>query len=128
MDGDPVYDFPAVSMKGDRTPVNLVEAEPGRTVVDYETVYEAIGLGPYDTGRKIGTVSIIQRKSSTRGRVPFTAHFKFGDEDTVTLTGVAPGNGSWKGQARVGYDGGTGKFADRGGEIPLESNNPKRWG
>jgi hypothetical protein len=122
------YDFPVVSMKEEQPTVDLVTAEPGATVVDDETLYEAVGPDTYDVGSRVGSLTIVHWKSSTGERVLFTAHFEFDDGEIVALTGVVPGRGSWQGTGRVGYSGGTGKFADRRGDIAVKSSNPKYWG
>jgi hypothetical protein len=125
----PVHDFPAVSESVDAGSTgSLIEARPGTTVIVDDTVYQWVGPDPYDRGEQIGTVTIVHWKSATGDRVPFTAHFEFDDGDTVSLTGVVPGKGTWKGKGVVAYGGGTGKFAGRTGQLDLESDNPKRWG
>jgi len=122
------YDFPVVSMKDEEPSVDLAAADPGSTVVQDETLYEAVGPDIFDIGRRVGSLTIVHWKSSRGERVVFTAHFEFDDGELVALTGVVPGRGSWKGVGRAGYSGGTGKFADRRGDIAVESFNPKHWG
>ena len=119
------YDFPVVSDGGSE---ELASARPGTTLIVDETVYAASDPETgFDRGDRVGTLTIVQWKGSGHG-VPFVAYFLFDDDESVTLTGFAPGNGTWKGARMIAYSGGTGKFASRTGELPLESDNPKRWG
>lgn len=130
---DNEIDFPLVSVGTGEEVGLLADAPAGESVVIEETLFEATGTGTaHDEEKPVGTVTIVQWKSPREGRVPFTAHFAIGPEgeepEIVALTGVVPGNGSWRGRGRVAYGGGTGKFEGRTGSLPLLSENPKRWG
>jgi hypothetical protein len=113
------HDFPAVSEESPSTPGG---GERSSEMV--ETVYQWKGPEKYGKGEKIGSVTV--RSNGAR----FTADFTFDDRDIVTLDGAIPGNGSWKGKGKATYvrGKGTGKFANRTGDIEIESDNPKRWG
>jgi hypothetical protein len=114
-------------MKGKRNDFPVVsQREPSGPAGD-ETLFEAAGPR-FEKGETTGKVTI-GRGAAGQGRHPFTATFTFDDGDEVTLTGEIPGNGSWKGKGTATYGAGTGKFGDRGGQsLPIESDNPKRWG
>ena len=121
------YDFPVVSddqrFASDR---NLVNASPGDRVVSVETLYQA-GPGRFDKGPVVGKLTLAQDVSLDNDKV-VTATFDFDDGDTVTFQGKAPGNGSWNGKGAFGYSSGTGKFEFPRKNLPVDSENPKRWG
>jgi hypothetical protein len=132
MQGEPRYDFPVVSERAVR-PLgpSLDEAGFGNVVLDGDTVFEDLGGDAWkdrEWGKQIGTLTLVQVPTIVAGRVTVEATFVFDDGDQVTYKGLVPGNGSWKGRGRFGFVTGTGKFADRGGEIGVESTNPKHWG
>ena len=124
-------DFPVISEREDQDAgASLRDATPGDTVFDEETLYEDVG-GNWkggERGDKVGTVMLRQYVTKNRERTPVRAWFVFDDGDTVEYAGLVPGKGKWRGKGRFGFRGGTGKFADRGGELNVESTNPKRWG
>ena len=127
------YDFPFVSVGTGEEFGLLEEAPPSGTVVFVDDLYVATGPGFEHGDEVVGSVTIVEWKSPRPGRVPFTAHFSIdsGNEDEpelVVLTGIVPGNGTWRGRGRVAYNGGTGKFDGRSGSLPIASENPKRWG
>ncbi|MDQ4005817.1 MAG: hypothetical protein M3135_05900 [Actinomycetota bacterium] len=131
MEDSPRYDFPAIS-DGDerRAGPTLDEARFGDTVFQEETLYQDTG-GDWkkgDRGDAIGTVTLTQSPTTVSGRILVRAWFVFDNGETVEYSGLVPGDGSWQGKGRFGYQGGTGKFADRRGQLDVESTNPKRWG
>jgi hypothetical protein len=128
---EPSYDFPVISVReaGEAEP-DLSKQEPGKTEAWEETLYQDVG-GNWqegEWGQKVGTVMLREYLTKNRRRTPVRAWFMFDDGETVEYAGLVPGNGSWSGRGRLGYRGGTGRFADRGGELDVESTNPKRWG
>lgn len=129
--GEPRYDFPAISDRDDRhVGPSLADAKFGDTVIDEETLYEDTG-GDWKKGEwgpAIGTVTLTQSPTTTRGRILVTASFVFDNGDTAEYAGLVPGEGSWRGKGRLGYRGGTGRFADRRDQLDVESVNPRRWG
>jgi hypothetical protein len=134
MEGGPRYDFPAVSSgKGQRVGPSLSEARFGDIVLEEEPLYEDVG-GDWkngEWGEQVGTVRLTHEPTTTPGRIFVRAAFVFGREDTeetVTYEGLVPGKGSWQGRGRLGFVSGTGKFTDRGGQLDVESVNPKHWG
>lgn len=131
MKDTPRYDFPAISDRDDRhVGPSLAEARLGDTVIDEETLYEDVG-GNWRKGERgpaIGTVTLSQVPTSVRGRIIVHAWFVFNNGETAECAGLVPGEGSWRGKGRLGFRGGTGKFADRRGELEVDSTNPRRWG
>lgn len=130
MDEQLQYDFPAIS-EGDERRVgpSLAEASFGDTVIEEETLYEDIG-GDWKEGERgaaIGTVTLTHSPTTVRGRIIVHAWFVFDNGETAEYAGLVPGEGSWQGRGRLGYRGGTGKFADRRGHLEVESTNPKNW-
>ena len=128
---DSSYDFPVISEREDaEAGADLSGAEPGNTEVWEEVLYEENGENwrEGERGRAVGTVMLRHYVTKNRRRTPVRAWFMFDDGDTVEYAGLVPGNGSWSGKGQFGYRGGTGKFADRGGELDVDSTNPKRWG
>jgi hypothetical protein len=125
------YDFPAISNgNGRRVGPSLAEATFGDTVLEEETLYEDVG-GDWrkgEWGEAIGTVTLRQSPTSVPGRVLLSAWFVFDNGESAEYSGLVPGEGSWRGVSRLGYGGGTGKFADRRGHLEVDSVNPKRWG
>jgi hypothetical protein len=125
------YDFPVISEREDgEAEAGLRQAEPGKTKVWEEVLYQESGENwrEGERGPSIGTVMLRHYVTKDSTRVPVRAWFVFDDGDTVEYAGLVPGKGSWKGKGRFGYRGGSGKFADRGGELDVDSTNPKRWG
>jgi hypothetical protein len=121
-------DFPAIS-NGQAGPAGANDREPQPDRSWDETVYEDIG-GDWrngEWGEEIGKVTLKQSRSSDRGIV-VEASFRFDDDETVELSGPVPGNGTWRGKSKLRIVRGTGKFADRRGEVEVDSTNPKRWG
>jgi hypothetical protein len=123
------YDFPVISERED-TEAGAELSQPDKTEAWEEVVYEESGENwrEGDRGPAIGTVMLRQYGLKDTKRVRVRAWFVFDDGDTVEYAGLVPGNGTWKGKSRFGFRGGTGKFADRGGELNVDSTNPKRWG
>jgi hypothetical protein len=131
MEGEELYDFPAVS-GGDTKQVGptLAEAKFGDVVMLGEPLFKDVG-DDWKNGKwgpQIGTVTLGHTPTIVAGKVTVTATFVFDDGDMVAYQGQVPGNGSWKGKGRFGFVTGTGKFADRGGGIDVESTNPRHWG
>jgi hypothetical protein len=125
------YDFPAIS-DGETQQIGpgLADARFGDTVLQEETLYEDIG-GDWQNGewgREIGTVTLKHYPTTVQDRILVRAWFVFDDGDTIEYGGLVPGGRSWKGKGRLGFRGGSGKFANRGDELDVESTNPKRWG
>lgn len=125
------YDFPAISGGEVREAgPTFAEARFGEVATREETLFEDTG-GDWrngEWGTPVGTVTLKHSPTSVHGRVVVRAFFVFDDGDTVEYAGLVPGNGSWLGRGRLGYRGGTGKFASPRGELEVESTNPKRWG
>jgi hypothetical protein len=131
---DTKYDFPAIS-DGEVKHIgpSLGDAKFGDVVLQESPLFEYIGedwkKGVW--GEQIGTVTLKHFPTTVQGRIFVRAQFIFDDgqnAETVEYAGLVPGNGSWQGRGRLGYRGGTGRFSDRGGELDVESTNPKRWG
>jgi hypothetical protein len=124
------FDFPAISNgNGRRAGPALAEATFGDTVLEEETLYEDVG-GDWrngEWGEAIGTVTLRQSPTSVPGRVLLDAWFVFDNGETAEYAGLVPGEGSWRGKGRLGYRGGTGRFADRRGHLEVDSTNPKHW-
>ena len=133
MDDSPRYDFPAISdrdREDRRTGPTLRDARFGDTVIEEEILYEDTG-GDWrngECGEKIGMVRMIQSPTTVADRILLRAWFLFDNGETAEYAGLVPGDGSWEGMGELGYRGGTGKFADRRGQLGVESVNPKRWG
>ena len=131
MQSESSYDFPFISEATEAdegTGPALAESEPGDLVLTDETLYEATGDG-MEKGDEIGTVHLEQRRTNRPGRTLVDATFVLDNGEVVRVMGTVPGDGTtWVGKGRVAVLGGTGKFKDRRGEIPVESVNPKRWG
>lgn len=124
------YDFPAISEGDDRrVGPSLAEASFGDTVIVEETLYMDIGGGwkEGEHGAAIGTVTLTHSPTTIEGRIILHAWFVFDNGETAEYAGLVPGEGSWQGIGRLGYRGGTGKFADRRGHLEVESTNPKNW-
>jgi hypothetical protein len=124
------HDFPVISAEGQDAGVGFAEARFGETAMREETVFEDTG-GDWangEWGEAIGSVTLEHTPTSTPGRIWVRASFAFDDGDTVEYAGLVPGAGSWQGRGRLGYRGGTGKFAEPRGQLDVESTNPKRWG
>jgi hypothetical protein len=125
------YDFPVISDRdAGETRAGPDETEPGKAKSWEETLFQDVE-GNWQEGQRgpeIGTLMLREYKTKKPKRVLVRAWFVFDDGDTVEYAGLAPGEGSWKGRGRFGFRGGTGKFADRGGELDVDSTNPKRWG
>jgi hypothetical protein len=77
----------------------------------------------------IGTVTFAH---GDQAKQPFAAFFHLDDGSEASLSGRMPGSDSeslWLGRSTARVDEGTGQFEQWvGQEIPLESENPKRWG
>jgi len=127
----PRYDFPAISGGEVRDAgASFADAEFGDVVVREEQVFEDVG-GDWKNGEwgdQVGTVLLKHTPTTVEGRIIVCATFMFDDGDTVEYAGLVPGHGSWQGKGRLGYRGGTGKFASPRGELDVESTNPKRFG
>jgi hypothetical protein len=126
------YDFPVVSVGARDDPERLAGVDVGGMLVTEEELFVPAGPGTEPSDRKVGVVTIVHWKSR-RDRVPFTAHFAFGPEDSdepdiAIVSGIVPGGGTWNGRGRAAYNGGTGKFERRAGSIAILAENPKRWG
>jgi hypothetical protein len=124
-------DFPAIS-NGQTQQVGqpLGQATFGDTVLQGETLFEDIG-GDWrngEWGQEIGTVTLKHYPTTVRDKILLRAWFVFNDGDTVEYGGLVPGGSKWQGKGRLGFRGGSGKFANRGDELDVESSNPKRWG
>jgi hypothetical protein len=128
---DDKYDFPAISeSKGQRVGPPLPDAKFGDTVLEEEPLYEETG-GDWrkgEWGEQIGTVTLSHHPTTVKGRILVHATFRFNDDEIVEYAGLVPGNGSWQGQGRLGYLGGSGKFSDPRDDLDVDSTNPKRWG
>jgi hypothetical protein len=125
------YDFPVISGGNvQEAGASFAEARFGDVAVREEQVFEDIG-GDWRNGEwgpPVGTVRLKQTPTTVRGRILVWASFVFDDGDTVEYGGLVPGDGTWVGKGRLGYRGGTGKFAAPRGELDVDSTNPKRWG
>jgi hypothetical protein len=121
------YDFPVVSDDAQFARGDLSAAEPGDQLVSRETLYQA-GSGRFDKGPVVGTLTLIQVVSVDPEVIIVRASFRFDDGDRVAFEGEAPGNGSWNGEGLFGYVTGTGKFKFPRDNLPVDSQNPKRWG
>ena len=131
MEAEPRYDFPAVSGgHAQSAGPSLGEAKFGDVVMQGEELFEDTGAdwknGKW--GRRIGVLTLGHSPTIVPDRKLVTATFVFDDGDLAVYEGLVPGNGSWKGKGRFGFVTGTGKFADRGGGLDVESTNPKHWG
>ena len=91
----------------------------------YEPTDDRFGHGP----TAIGYVTI---SHGDQGNGSFGAFFHMNDGSEAVLTGRMPGSDEeslWLGRSTAHVDEGTGGFEDWvGQDIPLESENPKRWG
>jgi hypothetical protein len=126
------FDFPAISNGETRHfGQSLDEATFGDTVLQEENLYQDIG-GDWkngEWGQQIGTVTLKHYPTTVQRRILVRAWFVFDDGDTVEYGGLVPAeDGVWKGRGRLGFRGGSGKFANRGDDLNVESTNPKRWG
>lgn len=93
-----------------------------------ETLYQDTG-GDWRNGEwgdEIGKVTLTHSRPGEQG-ITVRVSFEFRDGDTVEFSGLVPGNGTWRGRGRLRFERGRGKFADRGGELDVDSTNPKRW-
>ena len=127
------YDFPVVSgAVAEESELLVGERQQDKRKVRRETVHQAIGQG-FGQGPRVGSVVIVWQERDQPGPTPFTAHFTFEqpgrEPESVTVTGLVPGDGSWEGESEFEFADGTGKFEGRNRERrPLVSENPKRWG
>ena len=91
----------------------------------YEPTDDRFGHGDH----AIGSVAI---SHGDRGNGPFTALFHMDDGSEAVVTGRMPGSEEfnlWVGTSTVHVGEGTGVFEPWAGQdIPLETENPKRWG
>jgi hypothetical protein len=129
---EPTYEFPLISEDEDATQAEELTDEAAWVLPDVkqEMLYEDTG-GDWksgDRGNVIGTVTLSHTRTKRQQRVIVHAFFVFDNGETVEYAGLVPGEGKWQGKGRLGYRGGTGKFADRGGELDVEATNPKHWG
>ena len=122
----PPYGFPLVSDKrkggsellaGDRLHVKIEDV--------YEPTDDRFGHGDVSIGR-------VAISHGEEGNGPLTALFVLDDGSQAAVVGDLPGSdrpGLWNGRSMVHVDKGTGGFEPWvGQDIPLESENPKRWG
>jgi hypothetical protein len=131
MEQEPAYEFPLISEDDDASEAQaLTDEARAFPDVKQELLYEDTG-GDWrsgERGRAIGTVTLTHTRTKRRERVIVHAFFVLDNGETVEYAGLVPGEGRWRGKGRLGYRGGTGKFADRGGELTVEATNPKHWG
>jgi hypothetical protein len=122
------YDFPVISdgkrFVNDR---DLSSADPGERILSEETLFRA-GEGRFEKGPEVGVLVLDHVVTMRPGLTRATATFVFDDGDEVTFAGVVPGNGSWNGTGRFGFVSGTGKFEFPRRNLPVDAQNPKRWG
>jgi hypothetical protein len=127
----PDYEFPLISEDDDEdTAQSLTDELSPLPNVKRELLYEDTG-GDWKSGERgsvVGTVTLTHTQTKRTKQVIVHAFFVFDNGETVEYAGLVPGEGKWLGKGRLGYRGGTGKFADRGGELAVESTNPKHWG
>lgn len=131
MEQQPAYEFPLISDDPDAAAAqSLTDEVSPFPDVKQELLYEDTG-GNWkggERGRAVGTVTLTHTPTKRPEHVIVHAFFVFDNGETVEYAGLVPGEGKWRGKGQLGYRGGTGKFADRGGELPVESTNPKHWG
>jgi len=120
--------FPVESDEDPEEDDELAPAEPGQTRLKDWWVYP-------DSSRdkRIGIVHVfLTRPWKTRNdqdRMVCRVVFDFGGDDTLSASGMLPFQPKphWIDSGRLTIVGGTGEYANQGGELVVEVLNPKRW-
>jgi hypothetical protein len=120
--------FPLVSERGRGAGWNELVVG-GHVRVKPDPVYEPTD---YRFGHDDGAVGYVTITHGDRGGGPFSALFRMNDGSEAVVVGRMPGSDEsslWTGETTVHVADGTGVFEPWvGQDIPLESENPKRWG
>ena len=118
-------EFTVIGDDDAQTPKDLAAASPATVVPIDQELFEELGE-PWERGERVGEahgIAVVTR----RGVAVCNVTFAFEGEDTISVHGVLPIDGSTLGNGRLAVAGGTGRFNKATGTLNMETRNPKRW-